>query len=274
MKKTQNDNGDSAYRKAGERMTLTIMSVKYPFRWIPAGSFVMGSPLSEQKEAANPKYTAEDFSIEVQHRVNISRGFWMLESPITRGMWRAVMGADPCYYREPDNHPVVQVSWNDCQEYVRELNDLGTCPEGFAFSLPTEAEWEYACRAGTTTPYHFGIALNGDKANCNGHFPFGTNKKGKCLWGTSKVGKYPANSWGLVDMHGNVSEWVLDWFGAYPTGEVTDPLGPETGEFRVFRGGGWGDFPFECRAAYRSYNAPDNDDDDQTGARLVLRQKD
>lgn len=274
MKKTQNDNGDSAYRKAGERMTLTIMRVKYPFRWIPAGSFVMGSPLSEQKEAAKAFFWIFDYSEEVQHRVNISRGFWMLESPVTRGMWKAIMGADPCYYGQPNNHPAVQVSWDDCQEYVRKLNDLGICPEGFTFSLPTEAEWEYACRAGTTTPYHFGTALNGDKANCCGQFPFGTDVKGESSYGTSKVGTYPANSWGLVDMHGNASEWTLDWRGAYPTGEVTDPLGPETGEQRVFRGGGWSDLAHDCRSASRRSDDPDNADNDSVGARLVLRQKD
>ena len=242
--------------KPGTRVTLEIKGVKYAFRWIPPGSFMMG------------------YEDKVQHRVNITRGFWMLESPITQGMWASVTGEKPSYnkgfFKNTEMFPVEQVSWNDCQDYVKQLNDLGVCPDGYEFSLPTEAEWEYACRAGTTTAYWFGDSLNGDKANCDGTYPFGTDKRGTFLGKTTEVGKYGANAWGLVDTHGNVREWVRDWFGDYPTGEVTDPTGPEGGSLRVGRGGSWVNNAVDCRAAYRDGYLPDycyfN-----VGARLVLR---
>ena len=270
-------------REAGERMTLKIRGVEYAFRWIPAGSFTMGSPKGEQEAAiANLKAAfGEEWGEykdgvemlifgEVQHKVNISRDFWLLESPITQCMWSSVMGGNPSKFRGSDRLPVEQISWNDCQEYIGKLNGLGVCPEGFRFSLPTEAEWEYACRAGATTAYSFGNALNGDKANCDGNCPYGTDKKRPYLDKTTEVGKYPANAWGLVDMHGNVCEWVQDWYGDYPTGEVTDPTGPEGGSGRVFRGGCWDDYAVLCRAAGRCGYDPDGRDVN-VGSRLVLR---
>ena len=122
---------------------------------------------------------------------------------------------------------------------------------GRKYRLPTEAEWEYACRAGTATPFHFGSQLNGRQANCRGTFPYGTDTEGPYLEKTSLVGKYLANAWGLYDMHGNVWEWCSDWYGDYPSGSLTNPSGPATGLRRVIRGGGWGFDAVFCRSAYR-----------------------
>ena len=221
-------------RKAGERMALTIKGVEYAFRWCPAGTFMMGSPASEEGRYDN----------ESQHHVTLSRGFWLLETEVTQKMWKGMMENNPSSFKG-DKLPVEKVSWNDCQEYIKKLNDLGAVPKGFRLSLPTEAQWEYACRAGTTTPFHFGDTLNKDQANFSG-------KLGK----TSEVGSYPANAWGLHDMHGNVWEWCLDWYGDYPNGAVTDPAGATSGSSRVFRGGYWSDDAEFCRSAIRWSNEP------------------
>ena len=249
-------------RKPGERMTLTIKGVEYAFRWCPPGTFTMGSPPSEDGRNDN----------ETQHQVTLSRGFWMLETEVTQAMWESVTGSNPSEFKG-DKLPVERVSWDDCQEYITTLNALlaGTpgAPSGYRFSLPTEAQWEYACRAGTTTPFHFGSVLNGDKANCCGDFPYGTSTKGQYLRKTSEVGSYPANAWGLFDMHGNVFEWCLDWYGDYPSGSVTDPTGVSSGSSRVLRGGGWSYDARFCRSADRSHNVPSSRYSD-IGVRLSL----
>jgi formylglycine-generating enzyme required for sulfatase activity len=187
-------------RKAGERMVLTIKDVEYAFRWCPAGTFMMGSPQDESGRGID----------ETLHQVVLSCGFWLLETEVTQMMWANVMGNNPSQFKGM-KQPVERVSWNDCQEYIKKLNDLRVAPKGYRFSLPTEAQWEYACRAGTTTAYHFGNTFDGNKANNGGS--------------TKDVGSYPANAWGLHDMHGNVLEWCLDWYGDYPSGSVTDPTG-------------------------------------------------
>jgi len=243
---------------AGERMVLTINGMEYPFRWCPAGTFLMGSPESEPERESN----------ETQHRVTLTRGFWLLETAVTQSMWEDVMGATPHAFRG-NNFPMDLISWEDCQAYIQKLNDLKSAPSGYRFSLPTEAQWEYACRAGTTTPFHFGSALNGDKANCTGDFPYGTETRGPSLSRTTDVGSYPANVWGLHDMHGNVWEWCLDWKGDYPNGDVTDPTGPSTGSERVLRGGSWCSSAVACRSAYRYYCVP-SDQHFVNGLRLAL----
>jgi hypothetical protein len=222
--------------RAGERMTLTIKGVDYAFRWCPPGTFTMGSPQGEHGR----------FGSETLHQVTLSRGFWMLETVVTQEMWESVMGSNPSGF-EGIKLPVETVSWNDCQEYITTLKALlaGTpgAPAGFTFSLPTEAQWEYACRAGTTTAYHFGNTLTKPQAN------FGGNQ-------TKEVGSYPANAWGLYDMHGNVREWCADWYEDYPSGAVTDPVGFPSGLGRVLRGGGWNNAVESCRSAYRCHYVP------------------
>jgi len=171
--------------KAGERFILNVNGIDYPFRWCPAGTFTMGSPASE----------ADRGDDETQHQVTLSRGFWLLETQVTRGMWESVMGNNPSHFKGSKKLPVEQVSWRDCQGFIQKLNGLNIAPSGFRFSLPTESQWEYACRAGTTTPFHFGSVLNGDKANCDGNNPYGTSTKGKYLEKTSKVGSYDKINW-------------------------------------------------------------------------------
>ena len=148
-------------------------------------------------------------------------------------------------------------SWEEAIEFCKRLSEM---PEekkaGHKYRLPTESEWEYACRAGTTTPFHFGSELNGRQANCYGTAPYGTNTKGPNLKKTSPVGTYPANACGLYDMHGNVYEWCSDWYGEYPSGSVTDPSGPATGSIRVYRGGSWRYDAVRCRSANRNWLDP------------------
>ena len=183
----------------------------------------------------------------------------MLETEVTQLMWVSVMGNEPSRFQGLQR-PVEQVSWNDCQEFIKKLNTLlaGTpgAPAGFKFSLPTEAQWEYACRAGTTTAYHFGDSLTPQLAN------FGSGQ-------TEEVGSYPANAWGLKDMHGNVWEWCQDLYSDYPSGAVTDPVGAEQGSRRVFRGGSWDRDAEYCRSANRSNHVPANRSGD-IGLRLSL----
>ena len=225
---------DNDNRKAGDTLELTIKDVKYTFHWCPAGTFQMGSPLDEAGRRKN----------EGQYTVILSRGFWMLETEVTQGMWTSVMEDNPSSFKGI-KLPVESVSWNDCQVYIGKLNELKVAPTDFKFSLPTEAQWEYACRAGTVTVYHFGNILDKKQANYGG----GVGK-------TTKAGSYSANAWGLRDMHGNVWEWCLDRYGDYPGSAVTDPTGAAEGLPRVIRGGSWNSHAEYCRSANRDNNIP------------------
>ncbi len=146
------------------------------------------------------------------------------------------------------------VSWNDCAEFLEKLS----AREGRGYRLPTEAEWEYACRAGTSTPFSFGVSLNGTEANCDGNYPYGTAEKGPYLSRTCPVGSYAANAWGLHDMHGNVWEWCQDWYArdAYQHSNNKDPEYTNSGDSRVLRGGSWLSNCGNCRAAFRRWAAP------------------
>lgn len=229
---------ESSSRKAGTRQTLKIGSQEYGFCWMPAGEFDMGSPEMEKERWDN----------ETLHHVKLTRGFWMLESPTPQSLYKAIMGENPSNFKG-DNLPVETVSWYDAMKFCAELTKR--LPQGLKASLPTESQWEYACRAGTTTPYSFGNVLNGDKANCDGNYPYGTRKKGRYLGKTSPLKSYAPNGWGLYDVHGNVWEWCLDYYGEYPTGTVVDPKGPDSASDRVIRGGGWGIYAGDCRSAIR-----------------------
>ena len=148
------------------------------------------------------------------------------------------MGKNPSRFKGADN-PVEKVSWNDCQEFLKKLNALPAVKEsGLVFRLPTEEEWEFACRAGTTTAYNWGDRWDDDKANVGSHMP-------------TPVAKYAPNAWGLYDMHGNVWEWTLDWIDDYPSGDAVDPTGPERGKYRSIRGGASNSYPCEVRSASR-----------------------
>ena len=215
--------------------------------WCPPGEFMMGSPETEEGRE-------DDESL---HRVRLTKGFWLGKYPVTQKQWESVMGNNPSHSKG-DNLPVEQVSWNDCQGFISKVNALLSC----CARLPTEAEWEYACRAGTTTAYFWGNALNGDKANCNGNYPCGTKTTGQYLYKTTPVGHYGVNAWGFADMHGNVWEWCADSYGDYPSGNATDPTGPASGGNRVMRGGSWISYARGCRSASRDGRYPSLRNDD------------
>jgi hypothetical protein len=158
------------------------------------------------------------------------------------------MGENPSQFKGEKNLPVTNVSWNHCQEFIKKLREK----DKKAYRLPTEAEWEYACRAGTTTPFHFGETISTDQANFNGEIVYGKGKKGFCRKKTTPVDTFPANAWGLQDMHGNVFQWCQDWHGEYPEKDAIDPQGPKKGEVRVLRGGSWDIHPDICRSACHS----------------------
>ncbi len=250
----------SSQPQAGDPLELVIKGVKAVFRYCPPGRFLMGSPEDE----------AGRYDNETQHEVTLTRGFWLLETPVTQRLWEAVMQENPSEFKGAAARPVETVSWEDCDRFIENLNSAGLAPEGLMYDFPTESEWEYACRAGATTPFNFGTALNGDKANCYGHNPYGTTEEGVYVGETTPVKSYAPNAWGLYDMHGNVYEWCKDWYGDYPAGSVTDPTGPSSGSARVIRGGGWGNGPWSCRSAYRDIRAPE-DRGSYVGFRLSLR---
>jgi len=232
-------------RKPGARMVKTVNGIEYAFRWCPPGSFLMGSPEDEPDRERD----------ETQHSVTLTRGFWMLETEVTQAMWKSVMGTDPSLFKGAQN-PVESVSWKACDDFCKKLSSK----LGLTVSLPTEAQWEYACRAGTTSAYSFGSSLNGREANCDGRYPCGTSTKGPYLRKTVPVKSYAPNAWGLYDMHGNVWEWCQDWYDEdyYAESPTSDPTGPSSGSNRVFRGGCWGSIARYCRSANRYGVTPDN----------------
>ena len=196
------------------------------FAWV----FNMGSPTHERDRDDD----------ELQHFVKIFKPFWLGQTAVTQAQWQAVMGSNPSEFQGDLNRPVERVSWNDAQEFCRRLSQK----VGMSFRLPTEAEWEYACRAGTTTAYSFGD----DPSRIVDYAWFKDNSGGS----THPVATKQPNAWGLYDMHGNVAEWCADWYDTYPDTPTADPQGPATGLYRVSRGGTWTSYPFTCRAATRS----------------------
>jgi len=249
-------------------------SLGMQFVRIEPGTFLMGDPPEEEKQSPN----------ERQHRVRISKPFMMGIHAVTRGQFAAFVRASGYQtqaevegwsyawdgktlgpvkgaswrmagFEQDDSHPVVCISWKDAEACVQWLKQNEDKP----YRLPTEAEWEYACRAGTITPFHFGPTISTDQANYNGNCYYGKGSKGVYRQKTIPVGSLQSpNAWGLHDMHGNVWEWCQDWFGNYPDGEVADPTGPASGSSRVLRGGSWNIIPQYCRAACRYWSTPVN----------------
>jgi formylglycine-generating enzyme len=217
-----------------------INSMGMKFVWIPSGTFMMGSPREEKDRDAN----------EAPHKVRLTRGFYMSVYAVTQEQWQAVMGNNPSHFKDEHNLPVENVSWDDCQEFIKKLREQDKKP----YRLPNEAEWEYACRAGTTTPFSFGETISTDQANYNGNYFYGNGKKGVVRGKTTPVGNFPANTFGLHDMHGNLLQWCQDWYGDYPQKDVVDPQGPEKGKYRVLRGSSWDNDPRYCRSAFRGKN--------------------
>jgi formylglycine-generating enzyme required for sulfatase activity len=221
----------------GQRWTN---SIGMKFVQIPSGTFTMGSISSEAESHETPPHT-----------VTISRSFYVATTEVTQVQWKAVMGSNPSKF-QGDDLPVEQVSWNDTKEFIRKLNTK----EGTTrYRLPTEAEWEYACRAGTTGDRY------GDMVSTAWYDPTSGSK-------THPVGQKQANAWGLYDMLGNVYEWCEDWKDAYPSGNVTDPRGPSSGWGRVVRGGSWLIHANRARCDFRDFLTPDERRDD-VGFRVV-----
>jgi formylglycine-generating enzyme required for sulfatase activity len=221
---------------------------------IPAGSFSMGS------NAASGAPYYNNANQQPVHNVTISEAFWMGEHEVTQGEYQTLMGSNPSNFSGPGGTlPVEQVSWNDARAYCTALTAqemaLGNVPAGYEYRLPTEAEWEYACRAGTTTEFNVGA----DLFCADARFWYSEHSNSSCgvsgSAGTIAVGSYSANAFGLYDMHGNVFEWCLDSYGDYSSGAVTDPF-VTGGSFRVLRGGSWNSHSNLCRSAARNYTSP------------------
>lgn len=227
----------------GLAATLNLNGVKQTFRWIQPGTFLMGSPEGE----------VDRFDDETQHEVTLTCGYWLADTACTQALWQAVIGDNPSEFKDDRANPVEQVSWDDVQTFLARLNEL---VPGLAAGLPSEAQWENACRAGTTTPFSFGKNITPEQVNYDGNYPYADGEKGECRERTVPVKSLPPNPWGLYEMHGNVREWCADWHGDYPQGPQTDPFGPPKGVLRVLRGGSWIDFGQLCRAANRGGREP------------------
>jgi uncharacterized protein (TIGR02996 family) len=215
------------------------------FTLIPPGSFIMGSPQDEQGRDND----------ETQHRVTLTHGFWMSVHQVTQRQWKTLMPENPSDFPGEDQ-PVEQLSWHDCKTFVDTLSRR----QGRTFRLATEAEWEYACRAGTSTTFFFGDSITTDLANYDGNRSYGRGGRGEYRNRTTPVGSFAPNAFGLYDMHGNVWEWVADWYGVYEKDDVVNPVGPETGSDRLLRGGSWFRYPTEARSASRRRIAPSTRD--------------
>jgi len=232
------------------------------FVYVPPGKFMMGSPKSEE----------ERYKDEVPaHEVRFAKGFWMGKYPVIQAEWRKIMGKNPSRFKGK-RRPVENVSWDDAQEFLRKLNaTIGAGSEPApTFRLPSEAEWEYACRAGTTTPFYFGDTISADQANYDDNYVYGKGKKGVPRGQTTDVGSFPPNAWGLCDMHGNVWEWCADiWHSDYNGAPDDGSAWLESGgSDRVLRGGSWDGEPGDARSAYRRFNDP-ADRYDSFGFRVV-----
>jgi formylglycine-generating enzyme required for sulfatase activity len=236
-------------------------SVKMKLVRIAPGKFLMGSPASSAGRGAE----------EHRHEVQISRPFFLGVYTVTQAQYQKVIGTNPSYFSrtgtgralvgglDTSHFPVETVSWDDAVAFCEKLSALPAEKRARRVCrLPSEAEWEYACRAGTTTPFHFGKSLSSTQANFDGSRPYGRAAKGPVLDRTCKVGSYKPNAWGLHDMHGNVWQFCADWHDPnyYKLSPRKDPAGPKAGTYRVIRGGSWVNPGQYCRAAMRTLEHP------------------
>ncbi|MCI0734633.1 MAG: formylglycine-generating enzyme family protein [Methylococcaceae bacterium] len=212
-------------------------NVAQTMRWIPPGSFTMGSPEDEPERRDG----------ETPHEVLLTRGFWLADSACTQALWEAVMGNTPIMFKGPDR-PVENVSWDEAQALIMKIN---AGRPGLTLRMPSEAEWEYACRAGTITPFWFGDNIRPEQVNYNGGYPYAGAEKGQYRGQTLAVKSLPCNGWGLYEMHGNVWEWCQDCYGEYNADAMVDPASPLEGGARVLRGGSWSGYAGWTRSAYR-----------------------
>lgn len=240
----------------GLYQVFEFFGVEHGFRWIPPGRFLMGSPEDEKGR----------YDDETQHWVTLTNGFWLAETTVTQALWQAVMGDNPSEFKAEQN-PVERVSWNDAQMFIDKIKTA--LPE-LLLKLPTEAQWEYACRAGTQTPFWFGEDINLQNANYSGVWKFGDDENSDKLGKTCEVKRFKSNPWGLYQMHGNVWEWCDDYWnrdlGREP---AVDPTSPKDGAERGLRGGSWVNDGRSLRSATRNRYLPDFRYDFQ-GLRLSL----
>jgi len=253
----------------GEDGSVTLPGgVPLDFVWIEPGTFIMGSPEDELGRDDD----------EIQHQVTLTQGYWLGKYEVTQAQYEAIMGKNPSKFQGTDL-PVEQVSWDDAMEFCAKLTEIeqeaGILPEGYEYTLPTEAQWEYACRAGTTTAFNNGTNIPTEEQLWKEPCPnldevgwYGYNSDEA----THPVGQKQPNAWELYDMHGNVWEWCLDRYDDYPTSAVTDPTGPDTDSIPVLRGGSWYDYASGCRSALRYNSNPSSIIDASIGFRVALAQ--
>ena len=268
------ENAVSPYRVKMEQENLYFCAKKEPVNknftlflsdvasldmiWVEAGSFEMGSPDDEVGRSNDEKL----------HQVVLTKGYWLGKSEVTQGQYKTVTGENPSWTQGMEL-PVEKVSWLEALSFCAKINELeknaGRLPEGYEYSLPSEAQWEYACRAGTSTPLNSGSELSPDNMDKVGWY------QGNSCLQIQPVENKQKNSWGFYDMHGNVWEWCSDWYSStyYENAPMVDPTGPETGGRRVLRGGSWNDSMEDCRSAVRYYFNP-NERANYTGFRLAL----
>jgi len=246
---------DAAFRAAAIVAVLAAAAgCSRPQRWtepharmtfalVPSGRFTMGGPVGELGREAQ----------ELPHEVAISRPFYMGIHEVTQQQWQQVMGSNPSWFRDCGSDcPVERVSWQQVQAFIARLNRLSSQ----RFRLPTEAEWEFACRAGTATPFSTGADLTTVQANYDGEGPYGSSPPGRFRRTTTAVGSFPPNAFGLHDMHGNVWEWTQDCHCPYRAGSVIDPVGACATDFKVIRGGSWYFDANSARCALRYTHRP------------------
>jgi sulfatase modifying factor 1 len=262
-------------RKAGDQRTIAGVKLC----WCPSGKFTMGSPPGEPERRP----------VEDQVEVTLTRGFWAGKYEVTQGDWKRVVGKLPgdltAELPEGDDYPVGNVNFAEAEAFCRKLTEIalkaGDLPEGWEFRLPTEAQWEYACRAGTTTATSFGDRLSSKQANFKGK-PYNGGEAGPSLGKAAAVGRYPPNPWGLHDMHGNTFEWCRDWYHAKLPGGIDPDLrdarataaaNRDGTSSRVRRGGAWTDEGMFCRSAFRVRFEPERRYD-HIGFRVVAVRRD
>ena len=274
-------------RRGGTANSLLIAGVEREFRWIPPGNFVMGLP-----GPANYCRYMDGFELcAPMRKVRLSRGFWLLSTPVTQELWRAATETNPSFFKG-DDRPVENVSWNDCRKFLASLTNLAPPPRGWRWDLPTEAQWEYAARSGTARLFSWGDKVDWLKANCRPNPKYPT--KIEPIGETTPVGRYQPNEWGLSDMCGNVYEWVKDFMGQYPddaskfpTNEDVDPFRGDSGDLpqfidskwtwasegtgtaRVARGGSWNCQIDMCCCMWRDC-APPEERNNECGVRVAL----
>ena len=223
----------------GLYLEVSIGTVTQRFRYIEPGEFTMGSPAieAERNDTEGP-----------QHVVRLTEGYWLAETACSQALWQAVTGGNPSHFKDDPQNPVENVSWGEVDDFLRRLEAL---LPGVKAELPTEAQWEYACRAGTKTAFSFGDAITPEQANYDGNFSYDGGPKGEFRQKTVPVKTFAANPWGLYQMHGNVWEWCADGRRTYDGAPQTDPRGPEGDAPRAQRGGSWYFGPGGLRSAYR-----------------------